>query len=137
PVVDVRRTLTPVLRTDLGPTSLWLVDLGAGRNRLGGSSFLQVYGEIGDETPDLDDPQHLKSFAEALAELRTQGLVLAYHDRSDGGLFATLTEMAFAGHCGLDVSLSSYRGSALAQLFAEELGAVIQVREADESRVKA
>ena len=147
PVGDVRKTLTPVLRTDLGASSLWLVDLGAGRNRLGGSSLLQVYGEIGDEPPDLDDPQPLKSFADALGELKEQGVVLAYHDRSDGGLFATLTEMAFAGHCGLDLSLSvrsesgkresAHHGSALAQLFAEELGAVLQVREADEARVKA
>jgi phosphoribosylformylglycinamidine synthase len=133
----VRRTLTPALRTDLGPTSLWLVDLGAGRDRLGASAFLQVYGELGDEPPDLDDPRRLKAFAAALAELKAESLAVAYHDRSDGGLFATLTEMAFAGHCGLDVSLSAYRGSALAQLFAEELGAVIQVREADEARVKA
>src|SRR6185295_16168281 len=95
------------------------------------------YGEIGDEPPDVDDPKQLKAFAEALTELKTDGLVLAYHDRSDGGLFATLAEMAFAGHCGLDVSLSAYRSSALAQLFAEELGAVLQVREADEARVKA
>ena len=103
PVGDVRQTLTPQLRTDLGATSLWLIDLGAGRNRLGGSALAQVYGEIGDEPPDLDDPQRLKAFAAALAELRAAGLVLAYHDRSDGGLFATLVEMAFAGHCGLDV----------------------------------
>jgi phosphoribosylformylglycinamidine synthase len=137
PVRDVRKTLTPVLRTDVGPTSLWLVDLGAGRNRLGGSSFLQVYGEIGEEPPDLDDPQSLKSFAEALNELKADGLVLAYHDRSDGGLFTTLAEMAFAGHCGVDVSLPAGRGSALAALFAEELGAVLQIHEGDEARVRA
>ena len=149
PVGDVRKTLTPQLRTDRGgstrsskssetssgETSLWLIDLGAGRNRLGGSALAQVYGEIGDVPPDLDDPQRLKSFAAALTELKDAGLALAYHDRSDGGLFATLTEMAFAGHCGLDISLAADRGPALAQLFAEELGAVIQVREADETRV--
>ncbi|MEJ1961223.1 MAG: phosphoribosylformylglycinamidine synthase [Gammaproteobacteria bacterium] len=156
PVGDVRKTLTPELRTDrggsaaatqsngaqgpgrdasFGETSLWLVDLGAGRNRLGGSALAQVYGEIGDVPPDLDDPQPLKAFAEALTELKKAGLLLAYHDRSDGGLFATLTEMAFAGHCGVDIELPAGRGPALAQLFAEELGAVIQVREVDEARV--
>jgi len=137
PVDDVRKTLTPVLRTDAGDTTLWLIDLGCGRNRLGGSALAQVYGELGDVPPDLDDAQRLKSFAAALAELRAAGLVLAYHDRSDGGLFATLTEMAFAGHCGLDVTLPPGRGSAVAQLFSEELGAVIQVRAADEARVAA
>jgi phosphoribosylformylglycinamidine synthase len=137
PVGDVRKTLTPQLRTDLGPTSLWLIDLGAGKNRLGASALTQVYSELGDTPPDLDDPQRLKDFAQALAELKAAGLVLAYHDRSDGGLFATLTEMAFAGHCGLDVSLPAARGHALAQLFAEELGAVIQVRTKDESQVAA
>jgi phosphoribosylformylglycinamidine synthase len=136
PVGDVRKTLTPELRTTTS-SSLWLIDLGAGRNRLGASALAQVYGELGDTPPDLDDPQRLKAFAAALAELKAAGLVLAYHDRSDGGLFATLTEMAFAGHCGLDISLLAARGPAVAQLFAEELGAVIQVRESDEARVAA
>ena len=154
PVGDVRKTLTPELRTDRGgpaggarradasfdeaspgETLLWLIDLGAGRNRLGGSALAQVHGELGDVPPDLDDPQRLKSFALALTELKDAGLVLAYHDRSDGGLFATVTEMAFAGHCGVDVVLDAKQGPALAQLFSEELGAVIQVREADEPRV--
>ncbi len=135
PVRDVRRTWTPVLRTDVGPTSLWLIDLGSGRHRLGGSALAQVYGELGEEPPDLDDPQLLVRFAAALAELRAADLVLAYHDRSDGGLFATLVEMAFAGHCGLDVTLPEGRGPALAQLFAEELGAVVQIRAEDEARV--
>lgn len=135
PVKDARRTLTPQLRTDLGPTSLWLIDLGAGRARLGGSALAQVYGEIGDAPPDLDDSQRLVQLATVLAELRAAGLVLAYHDRSDGGLFATLVEMAFAGHCGIDVSLPAARESPLAQLFAEELGVVIQVRASDEARV--
>jgi len=137
PVGDVRKTLTPQLRTDLGPTSLWLVDLGAGRNRLGASALAQVYREIGDTPADLDDPQRLKAFAAALTELKEAGLVLAYHDRSDGGVFATLVEMAFAGHCGLDVVLPASDTSPVAQLFAEELGAVIQVRTADEWRVSA
>ena len=136
PVKDVRRTLVPVLRRDMGSTSLWLIDLGGGRNRLGGSALAQVYGELGDEPPDLDDPQLLVRFAAALRELKAADLVLAYHDRSDGGLFATLVEMAFAGHCGIDVALPMERGTAIEQLFAEELGAVIQVRTADEERVR-
>ena len=137
PVRDVRRTLTPALRTDLGATSLWLIDLGCGRNRLGASALAQVHGELGDEPPDLDDPQRLKAFARALNELKQAKLIVAYHDRSDGGLFATLVEMAFAGHCGLDISLPAARGHALAQLFSEELGAVIQVRASDEAHVAA
>jgi phosphoribosylformylglycinamidine synthase len=131
-VCDVRRTLTPVLRTDLGPTSLWLVDLGAGRNRLGASVLAQVYGELGEQPADLDDPQRLADLAGAVGELRTAGVLLAYHDRSDGGLFATLAEMAFAGHCGLDIDLP--QGAALAGLFSEELGIVVQIRAADEER---
>ena len=137
PVKDARRTLTPQLRTDLGPTSLWLIDLGAGRNRLGGSVLAQVHGEMGDEPADLDDPRRLVQLTAALAELRAAGLVLAYHDRSDGGLFATLVEMAFAGRCGLDIELPAGATGPLAQLFAEELGAVIQVRASDEARVAA
>ena len=92
---------------------------------------------MGDEPPDLDDPQRLVQLTAALAELRAAGLVLAYHDRSDGGLFATLVEMAFAGHCGLDISLPAARSGAIAQLFSEELGVVIQVRASDEARVAA
>jgi phosphoribosylformylglycinamidine synthase len=137
PVGDVRKTLTPQLRTDLGPTSLWLVDLGADRNRLGASALAQVYREIGAVPADLDDPARLKAFAAALSELKEAGLVLAYHDRSDGGVFATLVEMAFAGHCGLDVTLPASNTAPVAQLFAEELGAVLQVRTADEWRVSA
>ncbi len=133
---------------DLGATSLWLVDLGAGRNRLGASALAQVYGEIGETPADLDDPRRLKAFAEAVVELRNSGIVLAHHDRSDGGLFATLTEMAFAGHCGLDIALpgsiaggpdkvSRPAGWTIAQLFAEELGAVLQIRAEDEIRFGA
>ena len=135
PVGDVRRTLTPVLRCDAGATALWLIDLGRAKNRLGGSALAQVYGELGAEPADLDDPQLLLQFAGALAALKAANLILAYHDRSDGGLLATLVEMAFAGHCGLSVEVPSARGGALEQLFAEELGAVIQVRAGDEARV--
>ncbi|HSY08488.1 MAG TPA: phosphoribosylformylglycinamidine synthase [Steroidobacteraceae bacterium] len=137
PVADVRRTLTPELRVDSGATSLWLIDIGRGRNRLGASALTQVYGELGAEPADLDDAQQLLQFAHALASLKAANLVLAYHDRSDGGLFATLAEMAFAGHCGLEIELPCARGGALQQLFAEELGAVIQVRTNDEARVAA
>jgi phosphoribosylformylglycinamidine synthase len=135
PVGDVRRTLTPALATDLGQTTLWLIDLSGGHNRLGASSLAQVYGSLGAEPADLDDPQRLVHFAAAMTELRDAGILLAYHDRSDGGLFATLVEMAFAGHCGLDIVLPAKRGSAAAQLFAEEVGVVVQVRVADEPRL--
>ncbi|HEX7012970.1 MAG TPA: phosphoribosylformylglycinamidine synthase [Steroidobacteraceae bacterium] len=127
PVRDVRRTLTPQLRTDKGDTTLVLIDLGAGRNRLGGSCLAQVYGRIGAGAPDCDDPSVLAKFFAAMVELREAGLVLAYHDRSDGGVFVTLVEMAFAGHCGLEVDLGA-QSSPAALLFSEELGAVLQVR---------
>lgn len=136
PVRDVRRTVTPQLRTDLGPTILLLIDLGAGRDRLGGSCLAQVYGKIGVTPPDCDDPARLARFFEALAALREQSLLLAYHDRSDGGVFVTLVEMAFAGRCGLDVDLGNVRDS-VAALFAEELGAVVQVRESALAQVNA
>jgi phosphoribosylformylglycinamidine synthase len=128
PVGDVRRTWTPQLRTDLGATKLLFVDLGAGKNRLGGSSLAQVHGALGATPPDLDDPELLAGLAAALAELRAQDLVLAYHDRSDGGVFATLAEMAFAGHCGLDVKLPAGANGAAGALFSEEPGVVLQVK---------
>ena len=134
PVGDVRKTLTPVLRTDV-PTSLWLIDLG--RGRLGGSALAQVYGELGSESADLDEPQDLVRLAGALAELRRAGLLLAYHDRSDGGLIVTLLEMAFAGHCGLAIELPGGRGAPLAQLFAEEPGIVVQVETRHEAQLRA
>jgi phosphoribosylformylglycinamidine synthase len=132
PVRDVRTTLTPVLQLDERPTSLWLIDLAGGRSRLGASALAQVYGELGDEPADLDAPQRLTQLAAALAELRAHGLLRAYHDRSDGGLLVTLVEMAFAGHCGLDIALPTARGPALAQLFAEEPGVVVQLLAGDE-----
>jgi phosphoribosylformylglycinamidine synthase len=130
-VADAGRTLTAALQLHEGASSLWLLDLAAGRNRLGGSALAQVYGELGDEPADLDEPRRLLQLTAALAELRAAGLLRAYHDRSDGGLFVTLVEMAFAGHCGLEIALPA--GSApLAQLFAEEPGVVLQVLAADE-----
>jgi phosphoribosylformylglycinamidine synthase len=136
PVRDVRRTWTPQLRTDLGDTLLLLIDLGNGRDRLGGSCLAQVYGKIGASAPDCDDPQQLARYFQATVELREQQLVIAYHDRSDGGVFATLAEMAFAGRCGIDVDLGDARDPAAA-LFNEELGAVIQIREDDLDAVRA
>ncbi len=133
PVQDVRKTLTPELQLDEGPTALVLVDLGAGQNRLGGSALAQVYGQLGATPPDVDDPAALKHFFEAVQSLNEEGLLLAYHDRSDGGLFVTLVEMAFAAGCGLDLELPSD----VAALFCEELGAVLQVRERDLQRVLA
>ncbi|WP_404350534.1 phosphoribosylformylglycinamidine synthase [Phycicoccus jejuensis] len=118
---DVRGTWTPQLRDG---SALVLVDLGAGRDRLGGSILAQVSGAFGREVPDLDDPRRLVSLAAALTELRERGLVTAYHDRSDGGLWAAVCEMAFAGGMGLDVETASVAG-----LFAEELGAVLGVPE--------
>ncbi|MEQ1800589.1 MAG: phosphoribosylformylglycinamidine synthase [Gammaproteobacteria bacterium] len=137
PVDDIRRTLTPELRREAG-TSLWLIDLGAGRNRLGGSSLAQAFVRTGGEPPDVDDPAALGSFFAAVQELRAAGLILAYHDRSDGGLFVTLCEMAFAGRTGLDVRLDAgTHEQQLGALFAEELGAVIQVRDADAGTIAA
>ena len=127
PVRDVRRTLTPQLRTDRGDSTLLLVDFGRGRNRLGGSCLAQVYGRIGRDAPDCDDPRALGAFVAALADLRAGGALLAYHDRSDGGVFVTLAEMAFAGHCGLDVDLPAGAGGVAAALYAEEPGVVLQV----------
>jgi phosphoribosylformylglycinamidine synthase len=136
PVRDVRRTLTPVLRLDRGPSALLLVDLGRGRNRLGMSCLAQVFNAAGGEPADLDDPMLLCAFAAALIELRTRGLLLAYHDRSDGGLLVTLAEMAFAGHCGLDVTLAAGSDGAFAPLFAEEPGAVLQVLQSQQPAVQ-
>ena len=127
PTPDARKTLTPQLRTNLGDTKLILIDLGAGINRMGGSALAQVYGEVGNMAPDLDDPARLKVFFAAIQNLNSDGKLLAYHDRSDGGLFVTLAEMAFAGRCGLDIELSRLAGDAVSVLYNEELGAVVQV----------
>jgi len=137
PVSDVRRTLTPQLRYDQGETTLILIDLGKGRQRMAGSALAQVYKQIGHHAPDLDDPLAVKHFFAVIQQLRREGRLLAYHDRSDGGLFATLCEMAFAGHGGLDLRCEALGEDAIAALFNEELGAVVQVRQADLDPVMA
>src|SRR5680860_1301757 len=135
PVSDVRRTLTPQLHTDQGETELLLIDLGRGRNLLGGSALAQVFGQVGDSAPDVDDPGKLKSFFDAIQTLNRENLLLAYHDRSDGGLFVTLCEMAFAGRTGFDIDVGRLGDDPMAVLFSEELGAVVQLRRKDTTRV--
>ncbi|RDS98458.1 phosphoribosylformylglycinamidine synthase, partial [Burkholderia contaminans] len=161
PVEDVRRHLTPQLRriADAGDSVLIAIDLGRGKNRMGGSIFAQVTQQVGDTTPDVDDAEDLKRFFNAIQSLNAQGKLLAYHDRSDGGLWATVCEMAFAGHAGvslnvdmltLDPNHESDYGDAkdwakqtsgrredrtLRALFSEELGAVVQVRATDRDAV--
>ncbi|HSG64626.1 MAG TPA: AIR synthase-related protein, partial [Gammaproteobacteria bacterium] len=131
PVTDVRKTWTPELRTDAGDTVLLLLDVADGAMRLGGSSFAQAYGVYGGAPADVDKPARLVTFFAGLRGLRTAGLVLAYHDRSDGGLLACLAEMAFAARTGLDIAIPSAVADVQAFLFNEEPGAVIQVRSAD------
>jgi phosphoribosylformylglycinamidine synthase len=104
---------------------------------LGGSCVAQVYGQLGQHAPDCDDPRLLRQFFAAIVELRASGLILAYHDRSDGGLFVTLVEMAFAGRCGVDVEIGDVGHAAAASVFNEELGAVIQLRSSDAAAVNA
>jgi len=157
PVEDARDTLTPELHTDVDETELLLIDLGCGKNRLGGSILAQTFAAgYGTECPDVDDPALLKAFFAAIQALRP--LILAYHDRSDGGLFATVCEMAFAGHCGVTINIDPLafdaatddvdafkrnadeqlagraRELALAALYNEELGAVIQIRARDRAK---
>ncbi|HET7314264.1 phosphoribosylformylglycinamidine synthase [Salinisphaera sp.] len=132
PTVSARATLTPQLMPPGQVESrLILADLGAGRNRLGGSAIAQVYGALGNRAPDLDAPALLGGFFDAVQTLASDGRILAYHDRSDGGLAACLAEMCFASRLGVDVALDQQGGDPLAALFAEELGAVLQVAAAD------
>ncbi len=133
---DVRKTLTPQLRTDVD-SKLILIDLGNGKQRMGGSALAQVYSQLGDVAPDVDNPQQLKAFFAAIQQLNADNKLLAYHDRSDGGLFATLAEMAFAGRAGLEANLDAASGDAVSALFNEELGAVIQVRASDAEAIAA
>ncbi|MYN09154.1 phosphoribosylformylglycinamidine synthase [Pseudoduganella aquatica] len=159
PVYDVRKSLTPQIRTDAGDTVMILIDLGRGKNRMGASALAQVMGQLGNEAPDVDSAEDLKAFFTAIQQLNQDGKLLAYHDRSDGGLFGTLAEMAFAGRAGLSINLDiltldaghgADQGDAknwagqiaerrneqtLKALFNEELGAVVQVRADEKSLV--
>jgi phosphoribosylformylglycinamidine synthase len=136
-VQDIRNTVTPELRSDKGDTALLLLDLSHGKTRLGGSCLAQVFSSLGDVAPDLDDSATLKGFFEVMQTLVAEQSILAYHDRSDGGLFTTVTEMAFAGNTGVEIDLSALQGSDLARLFNEELGAVIQVSQAQAEAITA
>ncbi|BBI53115.1 hypothetical protein HORIV_55360 [Vreelandella olivaria] len=130
PVTDALATLTPQINLDQDESDLILIDLGNGQNRLGGSALAQVYGQVGNDCPDVDDPEDIKAFFEVIQGLNRDGKLLAYHDRSDGGLLVTLLEMAFAAHAGLEIKLDwmiDEPVEALNALFSEELGAVIQV----------
>jgi len=157
-VDDTRRTLTPQLVTDAGDSELLLIDLSAGKNRIGGSALAQVFGVTGNESPDVDDATRLKAFFTAIQALNRAGLLLAYHDRSDGGAFAAVCEMAFAGRCGVTLNMDALCYDPLLHdvdgnerkpnllggrsmellmraLFNEELGAVVQVRRSDREKV--
>ncbi len=139
PVTDVRRTLTPLLASD-ADSELLLVDLGLGANRLGGSALAQVYKQIGNTCPDAPAAALLKGFFAAMQKLNAEGRILAYHDRSDGGLFAAVAEMMFVSHSGVSLQLDalcSNNTGAIAALFSEELGAVLQVRNSDKAAVLA
>ena len=136
PVADVRKSLTPQLAAEPS-TALVLIDLGNGRNRMGGSILAQVYQQIGDIAPDLDQPAQLKAAFGLVQKLNAEGRVLAYHDRSDGGLFAAVVEMALAGRSGVTVQLEALGADAMAALFNEELGMVLQLRAADVAAVLA
>jgi phosphoribosylformylglycinamidine synthase len=157
-VQDARRTLTPQLVLDAGETDLLLIDLGAGQNRLGGSALAQVFNATGSDAPDVDEPARLAAFFGAIQKLASADLLLAYHDRADGGLFATVSEMAFAAHCGVSIDLDGLCYDPLTSdvdgneknphllagrsfetlmraLFSEELGAVLQIRRSERSAV--
>jgi phosphoribosylformylglycinamidine synthase len=132
PVADIKRTLTPELkRVD---SELVLIDLGNGKNRMGGSVLTQVYNQVGNVTPDIE-PLQLKKFFEVIQSLNNDGKILAYHDRSDGGLLATVTEMIFAGRRGAKLDVSHIPGTTLSKLFNEELGAVLQIKSSDVDEV--
>ena len=138
PVTDIRKTVTPELKTNKGDTELLLLDLGKGKNRLAGSALAQVYGQVGETMPDLDNADDLKRFFVAIQSLLEAGDLLAYHDRSDGGLYTTLAEMAFAGRTGIDIditTLAANKKHVIPALFNEELGAVIQVKKASSDKV--
>ena len=129
-VADVRAQLTPVMQRDVD-SELWLIGLGAGLQRLGGSVLGQCYGAFGNLCPDIDEPERLKSFFDLIQAARADNLLLAYHDRSDGGAFAALCEMAFASRLGLELNLDAWGENAVSCLFNEELGAIVQIAAED------
>jgi phosphoribosylformylglycinamidine synthase len=127
---DVRLQQTPLLDTD-AESELLLIDLGFGQNRMGGSCLAQVYNQVGDIAPNLDDSAVFKAFFTVINQLNKDGLISAYHDRSDGGVITTLLEMAFTSHCGLTITANSD----IEHLFNEELGCVIQVKSSNKQQV--
>jgi phosphoribosylformylglycinamidine synthase len=137
PSFDIRLALTPALVPEPETTELVLIDLGAGRNRLGGSALMQVHARTAETPPDVDEPAHLRALFAAIQACNTAGLLRAYHDRSDGGLFACVSEMAFAGGCGVHIDLDAVGDDAVAAAFTEELGAVIQIERARWAEVEA
>lgn len=134
-VEDVRRTVTPQLSTE--DNTLLLIDLGKGHNALGATALAQVYRQLGDKTADVRSTEQLKGFWDAMQVLVAERKLLAWHDRSDGGLLVTLAEMAFTGHCGVDVDIAALGEDKLAALFNEELGGVIQIRAEDRAQVES
>ncbi len=126
PVINIRKTLTPQLKKKEA-NKLILIDLGCGKNRLGATALAQVFNQVGDECADVENTETFKNFFKAIQHLNKEGHIQAYHDRSDGGLITTLIEMAFAGHCGLNIDLKELSSEALNVLFNEELGCVFQV----------
>lgn len=136
PVTDVRKTLTPELKMSNSDTELLLVDLGEGKNRVGASIFAQTYNQMGSDAPDAECAEELKNFFDGMQNCLEQEILLAYHDRSDGGLFTTVSEMAFAGRCGVQLDISALHGDAHSVLLNEELGAVVQVRSEHVQAVK-
>ena len=130
PCADVRKTLTPQLQNVEGSV-LVLIDLGRGKNRMAASIAAQVYNKVGASVPDVDSADDLRYFFAAVQQLNAQGRILAYHDRADGGLFATVAEMCFAGHVGAKLDISALTGDPLSILFNEELGALLQVKASD------
>ena len=134
-VEDVRRTVTPQLQAEQD-NLLLLVDLGNGANTLGATALSQVYRQLGDKPADVRDAAQLAGFFNAIQTLVSEQKLLAYHDRSDGGLLVTLAEMAFTGHCGIEADIAALGSDALAALFTEELGAVLQIKEADLAAVE-
>jgi phosphoribosylformylglycinamidine synthase len=135
PVYDVNKTVTPELKAK--DSSLILIDLGKGKNRLGGSALARVYNQIGNDAPDVDKSEDLLNFFNAMQKLVDEKLILAYHDRSDGGAITTMLEMAFAARRGLEIDISGFEGNDFEILFNEEAGAVIQVAEQKIQTVQA